>query len=52
MNKKIIWIFIILVLVIIGAGIYFWLAGDKINLSSVIKQSPFDSIPQPPALPE
>jgi len=39
------WIIIILILIAIGTGIYFWLSGDG---SSIIGGS---SIPQPPALP-
>jgi len=39
------WILVILILIAIGAGIYFWLTGDAVGgIGSV-------EIPQPPALP-
>mgnify|MGYP001614864469 FL=1 len=34
------WILIILILLVVGAGVYFWLSGGSIA-----------SVPQPPALP-
>ena len=40
------WIIIIIILIAIGFGIYFWISGDG---SSIISGG--NSIPQPPALP-
>ncbi len=52
MNKKILLVLIILALIIIGAGIYFWLTGGTAEWTSAVRQTDTDSIPQPPALPE
>ncbi len=40
------WILIILILLVVGAGVYFWLSGDG---SSIISGGSL--VPQPPALP-
>ncbi len=45
-NKKggaLMWIILIVILILIGVGVYFWLSGDA--------GTPTNTIPQPPALP-
>jgi flagellar basal body-associated protein FliL len=50
MNKKIIWILIVIV-IIISTGVYFLVLSNNRGESSVLEQT-IESIPQPPALPE
>lgn len=52
-NKKggaLMWIIIIVVLMLIGVGVYFWLSGDAGSAISAGTNAG-SSIPQPPALP-
>jgi len=51
-NKKggiIMWVIIILILLAVGVGLYFWLTGGSDGGSSILSGG--NSIPQPPALP-
>lgn len=49
-NKKggaLIWIILLVILILIGVGVYFWLSGD----TGTATTTGGNSIPSPPALP-